>query len=259
MKSGHYQLHKGKVNMLKGKHYTALTHPGRVRNTNEDNIGVLQDQLFIVADGVGGNPGGEVASKILVQSITEAFTNNFPSDNKDTASIHQFFHESIQNGNRKIFQEASENHQIANMATTLAAAYFAQKHVLLAHVGDSRIYRYNDKGLELLTKDHSIVQQMLDRHEITSEEAFSHPWKNIITQSIGHGEDVDIDIDVIPSEPGDLFLLCSDGLSDMVQDVVIEEILDRNRKDLQKSISELLNRALENGGKDNISIILAEK
>lgn len=259
MKSGHHQLHKGKVNMLEGKHYTALTHPGRVRENNEDKIGLIRDRVFVVADGVAGNNSGEIASSILVQSIMEAFNKKYPSGSKDTAIIRQFFQESIQNGNREVFRAASENPQNANMATTVAAAYFTKKHVLLAHVGDSRIYRYNDKGLELLTKDHSIVQQMLDRHEITSEEAFRHPWKNLITRSIGHTEHVDIDMEVIQSEPGDLFLLCSDGLSDMVQDIVIAEIIGRNRKDLEMAIRELLNRALDNGGKDNISIILAEK
>src|SRR5215218_11206245 len=179
---------------------------GRQRQGNEDNY-FVRSPLFVVADGMGGAQAGEVASEMAVDS----FDGGLPDGSVADALVRI-----IQDANRRIHDRSRSDEQAAGMGTTVTAAYVGEHEVTIAHVGDSRAYLLRDGDLVRLTRDHSLVGELVARGKLTEEQAESHPQRSVITRALGAYADVEVDTDVFPARAGDLFLLCSDGLTGMV-------------------------------------------
>jgi PPM family protein phosphatase len=233
--------------MLRVSRHSELTDTGRQRQANEDSF-LVREPLFVVADGMGGAQAGEVASMTAVQ----AFENGLPPGNPEEA-----LQATIALANRTIHDQAHSDSSLAGMGTTItAAALNAQDEmVVIGHVGDSRAYRLRDGILQRLTKDHSLVEEMRRRGQITEAQAEDHPQRSIITRALGPEPEVQADIQSVPSAPGDLFLLCSDGLTTMLGDERIKELLIGSTS-LDAATRALIDEANRAGGRDNITVVL---
>jgi len=242
-----------------------LTDVGLVRDHNEDAIGNDQDLgLAVLADGMGGHLGGEVASAITVTTIIETLAESLETikpGNIDIATGYSLesvaVNDAIRKANEKVFTSSSENPQYQGMGTTVVVLLFHDNRFTVAHVGDSRLYRYRDYELEQITRDHSLMQEMVDRGFYTDEQAKQSLNKNLVTRAIGIEESVQIDLTEDVALPGDIYLLCSDGVTDMLEDAVIRKIIRDNEDDLEKIAAELIGQSNAAGGKDNISATLA--
>ena len=229
----------------------ARTHIGKVRASNQDAILVCPGKygLYGVADGMGGHKAGDVASKIAVAVTEKALKNAHPSV--------ELLRSAIQEANLAIYEEQLGNPDYSGMGTTMTLIWEDDDRVLLGHVGDSRAYCIREKAIRQISLDHSMVAEMVRRGVLTDEEARVHPYRNIITRALGTDETVEVDVEELEKRPGDLYLLCSDGLSEYVQDEGMLYIL-RKHRGLEEAADVLLNLALEGGGRDNISLVLAE-
>ena len=221
------------------------THVGKVRHNNEDSLIVIEPETFVVADGMGGAQAGEVASQMLVETVKE-FLSETPPYNE------QILSQAILLANRKILNLARQNPNYLGMGTTATILSLDDRKAYFAHVGDSRIYRLRNNFLEQLTEDHSYVETLVRRGEITPEEARVHPMKNVLTQAVGVVENISVDTANFPVESGDTFLLCTDGLTNMVDDENIAKIL----QGASNPADALIDAALRAGGRDNISVIV---
>ncbi len=221
------------------------THVGKVRHNNEDSLIVIEPETFVVADGMGGAQAGEVASQMLVETVKE-FLSETPPYNE------QILSQAILLANRKILNLARQNPNYLGMGTTATILSLDDRKAYFAHVGDSRIYRLRNNFLEQLTEDHSYVETLVRRGEITPEEARVHPMKNVLTQAVGVVENISVDTANFPVESGDTFLLCTDGLTNMVDDENIAKIL----QGASNPADALIDAALKAGGRDNISVIV---
>ncbi|EGK13311.1 Stp1/IreP family PP2C-type Ser/Thr phosphatase [Kroppenstedtia eburnea] len=234
-----------------------LTHEGRVREHNEDSVGLFQSDhgvpVAVLADGMGGHQAGEVASRTAVQVIRRELSGLTPGTG--TEERRERMLKAVTAANREIYELASRNKGYKGMGTTVIAAVPGKDEVTLAHVGDSRAYLLHEDGLYQLTEDHSLVNVLKQHGEITEEEARVHPQRNVIVRSVGTNEEVETDLIVTPWYIGDILLICSDGLCDMVPVDVIGTILT-SPLPLREQANRLLESALEAGGKDNISVIL---
>jgi protein phosphatase len=237
--------------MLFLEHY-GITDAGKVRQNNEDSLLVGEGQdtsLFVVADGIGGFEAGEVASSIAVETLKELG----PGES---------FDDTIQEANRRILSTAREDEKFSGMGTTVVAIRFAgtdeEPAAEIAHVGDSRAYLLRDGELQPLTEDHSLVAELVRSGDLTRAQAAEHPQKNLITRALGAEEAVEVDTTRIPVETGDRILLCSDGLSDMVPEDRISEVLSEPSQDPETPVRQLLTEALEAGGTDNITLVLVD-
>jgi PPM family protein phosphatase len=219
---------------------------GRQRSTNEDSL-VMAPPFFAVADGMGGAKAGEVASGLAVKVFEEEEESKEPAE----AQLSRI----LQEANRRIFELSSGDESRRGMGTTLTAAKLADGDVSLAHVGDSRAYRLRDGALEQITKDHSLVAELERSGQISPEAAEHHPQRSIITRALGPEPDVEVDTYTVPGRPGDVFLLCSDGLTGMVSDEEVASIL-RGADSLAAAADELVRAANQSGGKDNITVVL---
>jgi len=204
--------------------------------------------MFAVADGLGGHLSGEIASNMTIEYIK-----------KNITAIHDYSNYKEMNAmvndiNQCLLKIGREKETCKGMATTLTLCIVNHKKIVVVHVGDSRAYRINDLGLEQLTKDHSLVQVLLDEGKLTSAEALNHPQKNIITRAIGSDEVVQTSLYSYDIQPNDIFLICSDGLYNMVDEPEIYQIIQE--KSLEEAAKILINRANENGGNDNITVVL---
>ena len=229
---------------------------GRCRDINQDYIFLSEEpmgnlpNLFLVADGMGGHRAGDLASEYTVSRVCEAVT-------KSMQKIpFQILKGAFQYANQKLIEKAGESPAYAGMGTTLVAVTVQDDTAYVANVGDSRLYKIGGT-IEQFTEDHSLVEEMVRMGEISKEEARNHPEKNIITRAIGVSETVEPDYFDTKLEKGECLLLCSDGLSNMLEDAQIKEILDR-RTDLRSGAEELVREANRNGGKDNIAVVLIE-
>jgi PPM family protein phosphatase len=222
------------------------TDTGRERRTNEDNA-FAQPPLFLVADGMGGARAGEVASGIVVKT----FEQGLPDGSDPEAGLTALTLEA----NDSIHQNATADAERAGMGTTVTAAYVGDGEVSFAHVGDSRAYLFRDGRLEQLTNDHSLVGELVRRGKLTEQQAEEHPQRSVITRALGPEASVQVDRFSQPARPGDVFLLCSDGLTSMVPLPAIEEILGETDS-LEDAASRLVEAANENGGRDNITVVL---
>jgi serine/threonine protein phosphatase PrpC len=219
---------------------------GRQRSTNEDSL-VMAPPFFAVADGMGGAKAGEVASGLAVKVFEEEEESKEPAE----AQLSRI----LQEANRRIFELSTGDESRRGMGTTLTAAKLADGDVSLAHVGDSRAYRLRDGALEQITKDHSLVAELERSGQISPEAAERHPQRSIITRALGPEPDVEVDTYTVPGRPGDVFLLCSDGLTGMVSDDEVASIL-RGADSLAAAADELVRAANQSGGKDNITVVL---
>ncbi len=228
----------------------ARTHIGKVRSSNQDAILVCPGKygVYGVADGMGGHQAGDVASKIAVAVVERVLKNEQPSVNLLRAAIEE--------ANQIIYEEQLANPDYSGMGTTMTVIWEDEERILLGHVGDSRAYRVRNNAISQVSLDHSMVAEMVRRGLITEDEARVHPYRNIITRALGTSPTVNVDVKELDKAPGDMFLLCSDGLSEYVQSVQMNEIL--RKYSLENAADVLLNMALEGGGRDNISVILAE-
>jgi serine/threonine protein phosphatase PrpC len=226
----------------------AKTDTGRQRRSNEDRV-FEQSPLFAVADGMGGARAGEVASKIVVDTFGES--QGLPG----SGSVEERLATVVREANARIHELAQADADRAGMGTTVTAAYVGDDAVSIAHVGDSRAYRWRDGKLERLTTDHSLVEELKRRGRITEEEAEEHPQKSVITRALGPEAAVEVDTLTYPARPGDVFLLCSDGLTGMVPEDRIAEIL-AEAPDLGEAGPTLIREANERGGRDNITVVL---
>jgi PPM family protein phosphatase len=226
-----------------------LTHPGRKRRHNEDSY-VHQPPLFAIADGMGGAKAGEVASGLAVEALQ--LRPDLSGD--DEAYVVDL----IQEANRRVYARANEDSEAAGMGTTMTVALVDNEHgrVTFGHVGDSRAYRVRDGQLEQLTDDHSLVGELIRSGKLTREEAQIHPQRSVITRALGTDPNVDVDTFVVETQPGDIYLLCSDGLSGMVNDQAILKIVQDNRRDLQAAAQALVAAANRGGGDDNITVVV---
>ena len=226
--------------------FAVASDTGRRRRRNEDNY-VVAPPLFGVADGMGGAQAGEVASQLAASALEAAD----PEALEGTKQLDAL----IQEANRRIYDRASSDPTASGMGTTMTVALVEGTTVAIGHVGDSRAYLVRGETMEQLTEDHSLVNELLKTGKLSEEEAQIHPQRSVITRAVGTDPDVDVDGFTIEAEDGDIFLICSDGLSDMVEDEQILEVLHQNREDLDKAVKELVAAANKGGGEDNITAI----
>ena len=244
---------------------TSVTDVGKIRSHNEDSIGTdISTGLVVLADGMGGYKAGEVASAIAINIVMEGMKQRLPKltpgevDEESGYSRESLLvEEVIQEANRTIFQTAQSQPRCAGMGTTLVAAMFYDERMTVAHVGDSRLYRQRNGHLEQITVDHSLLQELVDKGFYTPEEAKESLNKNLVTRAMGIDESVAADLQEEIVIPDDVYLLCSDGLTDLVDDNEISATLDKYDANLQEAAETLVQLANDNGGKDNISVILA--
>ena len=214
--------------------------------------------IVAVADGMGGHAYGEIASKIACEGLADFFKIKPAQDSEDDFCHHNIHHlkDIIHQLHKKILEESLKNKAYEGMGTTLSALLLLKGKVLTAHVGDSRIYRLRQDRLERLTVDHTMAQFLIEKREISPEDAINHPARHFLTQALGI-EIEKIDIRVEATEPGDLFLLCSDGLYDMVSDDDLLELLTAQPRK-QSVCGQLLDAALNSGGRDNVTVVVVK-
>jgi PPM family protein phosphatase len=223
----------------------ALSDVGRARQSNEDSY-LERAPLFVVADGMGGARAGEVASAIAVETARSSEVGGSPE--RDLADV-------VRDANREIYEKAQADSEHAGMGTTFTGALVTGTEVAVGHVGDSRMYRYRDGDLERLTQDHSLVEEFVRQGKLTPEEAEVHPQRSIITRALGPEPDVQVDTFTFPARAGDIYLICSDGLTGMVSEDEIGEIVGAAAS-LDDAARGLIDAANKNGGRDNITVVL---
>lgn len=252
--------------MLRGKiRSVGLSDVGKVREHNEDTIGVDADiGLLVLADGMGGYNAGEVASGIAVKTIMslvkEAFERqdmSLPDSETGLSRPTIVLRDAIMRANKIIHQTAKTQPQCEGMGTTVVACLFSDNKISVAHVGDSRLYRLRGNRYEQITLDHSLLQELVDRGFYSQAEAQRATNKNYVTRALGVETNVDVEIHEYPVNKGDYYLLCSDGLSDMVEDEDIHLTISTFGANLETIAKQLIQLSNDNGGRDNISIVLA--
>jgi serine/threonine protein phosphatase PrpC len=226
----------------------AITDPGRTRRHNEDSY-VIEPPLFAIADGMGGAQAGEVASRLATAALKEG---------QADAGGEQRISDLIQAANRRVYDRSSSDPNTSGMGTTITVALVEDDHVAFGHVGDSRAYLIRDASMEQLTEDHSLVNELLKTGRLSREEAETHPQRSVITRALGTDPDVDVDTFSVRAENGDLFLLCSDGLTDMVSEESILDVVERHRHDIDGALRALVKEANRGGGQDNITVVAFE-
>ncbi|NTV96897.1 MAG: Stp1/IreP family PP2C-type Ser/Thr phosphatase [Thiobacillus sp.] len=241
----------------------ALSDPGMVRALNEDSVFIADDVgLAILADGMGGYSAGEVASAMAIEAVSRELLGSLPGLrdrplDEATPDLHEDIEFAVTRANAAIHHASHNDPDCEGMGSTLVVAVFLDGQITVAHVGDSRLYRYRAGRLEQITRDHSWLDEQLALGVITVEQAQASRFKNIVTRGMGIEEMVDVEIHDYPIEPGDIYLLCSDGLSDMIDDTGIERLLGEPGNGLEQTARRLIDQANENGGRDNVSVILA--
>ncbi|HWG56631.1 MAG TPA: Stp1/IreP family PP2C-type Ser/Thr phosphatase [Gaiellaceae bacterium] len=221
------------------------TDTGRRRRHNEDSY-VVSPPVFAIADGMGGARAGEVASRLAAAVVDEGV-----GDERGEERVAEL----IREANRRVFQRSSEDEETSGMGTTMTVALVDGSQIAFGHVGDSRAYRVRGGEIEQLTDDHSLVGELVRSGRLSREEADVHPQRSVITRALGTEPDVDVDTFTVEAEPDDLYLLCSDGLTDMLSDREILELLEAN-DDLDLAARRLVEAANSNGGDDNITVVV---
>lgn len=243
------------------------TNVGRKRNHNEDNFKIVHEQhLYIVADGMGGHAAGEVASEMAVNTVAQFFQDTeeddeitwpFKMDRQKKYEENRLV-TAIKYANLRIYEEALANAKKKGMGTTIVAVNFTHDGVYLAHVGDSRIYRFRQGELKQVTEDHSLLNDYIKMKVLTPEEIENFPHKNVIVRALGMKDTVQVDVSFEVPQNKDIYLLCSDGLSGEVPDPQMQEILNEVGDDLDAGVEKLIKRACDNGGKDNVTCVLVQ-
>ena len=254
------------MSLLNSLEMAIATHTGMVRSHNEDSVNVEEDiGLAVLADGMGGYNAGEVASGIATALIAnetrEALAHlNLQKVDRESGEPVAFglLHDVVTKANTSIYQSANSQPQYAGMGTTLVVGLFCDNKVTVAHIGDSRCYRLRDNRLEQITRDHSLLQEQIDSGLLTKEAARRSQNKNLVTRALGIEPNVVPEIHVHEVKPGDVYLLCSDGLNDMVEDDDIELTVGSLSANLPLAASQLVQMANDAGGRDNISVVLVK-
>src|SRR5256886_13288608 len=231
---------------LKLGNSAAATDPGRRCRLNEDSY-VCEPPLLAVADGIGGAQAGEIASGLAAAVLRD--------DSGDGAVGEQRVDGLIQEANRRVYDRQTQDAAVSGMGTTMTVALVEDGNVWIGHVGDSRAYLIRDGKLEQLTEDHSLVAELVRSGKLSPEEAETHPQRSVITRALGTDPDVDVDTFSIPTQPADLFMLCSDGLTSMVEDDVILSTVEKHRDNLQTAAKALIRAANKGAVEDNITAV----
>jgi PPM family protein phosphatase len=226
---------------------TGLSHPGRKRRRNEDSW-VCDPPIFAVADGMGGAKAGEIASRLAAAALGSA------ADGSGAERVVSL----VQEANRRVYERSSEDASASGMGTTITLALVEDGKVTFGHVGDSRAYLIRDHAIEQLTDDHSLVAELVRSGKLSPEEAEIHPQRSVITRALGTDPNVDVDTFTVEPKVGDLFLICSDGLTSMVENDVIRDVVERRRDNLDAAARELVETANRSGGEDNITVVFFE-
>ena len=234
---------------MKPVHVAVLTDTGRKRRHNEDAF-VVEPPLFAVADGMGGAQAGELASSLAAAALKDS--------QEPGGGGEERVDELIQQANRRVYERQSQDAAASGMGTTMTVALVEDGRVAIGHVGDSRAYLIREGKLEQLTEDHSLVAELVRSGKLSPEEAEGHPQRSVITRALGTDPDVDVDTFSVETRPGDLFLICSDGLTTMVDDETILAEVARNRSDLKSAAKALVRAANKGGGEDNITVVFFE-
>jgi protein phosphatase len=229
--------------------YAGASDTGRKRRRNEDSY-VLAPPIFAVADGMGGAQAGEIASKLAAAALEDTDPGAKSGAERVTSLI--------QEANRRVHERAIADPATSGMGTTMTVALVEGTKVTFGHVGDSRAYRFRDGAIEQITEDHSLVNELLKSGKLSPEEADSHPQRSVITRAVGTDPDVDVDAFTIDADVGDVFLICSDGLTDMVGDEDIRSVLEKFHNDLDRATKSLVSAANRGGGEDNITVVAVE-
>ena len=226
------------------------THAGNVRPSNQDALLIQPGEygLFGVADGMGGHKAGDVASQMAVTLLSRALQGALPRED--------LLRGGIEEANQMIFEEQLQDESLSGMGTTLTVIWESKNEVLLGHVGDSRAYLLRNGVMEQISEDHSMVAQMVREGLLTPEQARRHPYRNVITRALGTSEEIEVDILHMDKQAGDTYLICSDGLSEYVSREDMQQILTHYGPEDAADI--LLNQALQGGGRDNVSLVIAE-
>ena len=222
------------------------SNTGNKRRRNEDSF-VVAPPLFAVADGMGGAQAGEVASRLAAAALEDTDAGSVGGEERVVALI--------QEANRRVYERSNSDPAASGMGTTITAALVEGTRVTFGHVGDSRAYLLRDGVMEQLTEDHSLVNELMKSGKLSPEEAETHPQRSVITRALGTDPDVDVDTFVIEAQEGDLFLICSDGLTTMIGDEEILELLEQHHDDLDRAAKSLVAAANRAGGEDNITVI----
>ncbi len=240
------------------------TDTGMVRSLNEDNILVDEEkQIFLLADGMGGHNAGEEASEIAVNTMWNELKSRTADEIKetiealekaDTPPLLGILEQAVLKTNKEIWKQAQSNSNKSGMGTTLVASIVQDEFAFFAFVGDSRAYLISERMIQQISEDHSLVAQLVKSNAITAEEAKTHPYKNVIIRSLGSNTEIKPDLLCLAMQPDDVYLLCSDGLTNMVSDDKILEIILSNP--LKGACEKLIETANINGGADNVSVIL---
>lgn len=243
----------------------AKTDPGILRTLNEDSIATVPELgLLILSDGMGGYQFGNVASEMTTKAIAEGLTHGLKDKHGQNSSPASLIENVVKRANRAIYLECerrssgAHSSQKTAMGATLALLLFQHNHVTMAHVGDSRIYRLRGEHLELMTHDHSLLQEQIDQGLLSAESAATSHNRHLVTRGLGLAAEVDVTLGEFDALPGDIYLLCSDGLNDMVDNADIELVLKSLHANLPLAASQLIMIANDNGGEDNISVIVAK-
>jgi PPM family protein phosphatase len=226
--------------------YAAKTDTGKKRRRNEDAF-VLAPPLFAVADGMGGAQAGEIASKLAAAALEDTDPGRLTGPER-VASL-------IQEANRRVHERSSVDPATSGMGTTMTVALVEGDGVVIGHVGDSRAYLVRGHEIEQITEDHSLVNELLKSGKLSPEEAETHPQRSVITRAVGTDPDVDVDSFTVHTQKGDVFLICSDGLTDMVDDSAILDTVEQHRDNLDRLTKQLVSAANRGGGEDNITVV----
>lgn len=224
-----------------------ISKTGLVRQRNEDRF-YAQGPLLIVADGMGGYTGGEYASTMVVDTIVEVV-------NEATEMSTDVLQNAILQANRMVYEKSQSYKELEGMGTTAVVAYVQDDILYWAHVGDSRLYLYGQEGLHRMTKDHSMVQQLVEAGTITEDEVIHHPKRNMLTRAIGVYETVEVDTGVVEVHQNDRILLCSDGLSGYIEESKIEQVLSKENNE-SRALEDLVHLVYDAGARDNVTIVL---
>lgn len=236
-----------------------LIDQGKKRRNNQDFAATFENKvgrtMAIIADGMGGHLAGDVASRMTVTELGESFTQ---SDVNKVEDISKWFIQNLQEVNEHVVAKGESDPAYTGMGTTVVAVVLLDEEFVLAHIGDSRAYVYNNDELRQITVDHSLVQELVNQGEITPEMARVHPQKNVVTRSVGMPGVLDVDVMSLPIEANEILMLCSDGLTNMVQDDEIKAILATNELKLAEKVKKLVDLANSYGGLDNITVVLID-
>ena len=230
---------------------------GKARELNQDYYYVSKEtdepKIYILADGMGGYKGGEIASKLATDSVRKYIENNFDSTPKEKEEILKLIGSAVEYANMVVYEKSKEIPELEGMGTTIEVCLIYNNKAYIGHIGDSRIYRIRKDVIRKLTKDHSYVQKLVEDKKITREEAKSHPKKNMLTRALGCTPYVEPDLRARNFEKGDVFIICSDGLTNMVDEKRIYELV---KNDITTATDNLIKEANDAGGYDNITVII---